>query len=259
MSRLSNLPPQLYQALCSCQLLKVISGLTNFNASSVERISYASKVGGADLIDVACSPELVKLAMRVSGLPICVSAVQPELFPAAVASGATVVEIGNFDAFYAKNRVFGAAEILELTRQTRMLLPGTVLSVTVPHLFPLDQQEQLAIDLVAAGADLIQTEGGTSAKPFSPGVLGLIEKAAPSIASAHVISAAVDVPVLCASGISDVTSPMAISAGASGIGIGSAINRLDDELAMVCAVRSVKKALESLSRSSMPSSLKNIV
>jgi hypothetical protein len=34
-----------------------------------------------------------------------------------------------------------------------------VLSVTVPHVLPLDQQEQLAVDLVAAGADIIQTEG----------------------------------------------------------------------------------------------------
>ena len=62
-----------------------------------------------------------------------------------------------------------------------------VLSVTVPHVLPMDQQEQLAIDLVAAGADLIQTEGGTSAKPFSAGHLGLIEKAAPTLAAAHSI------------------------------------------------------------------------
>ena len=32
----------------------------------------------------------------------------------------------------------------------------------------MDQQQQLAVDLVAAGADLIQTEGGTSAKPSAP-------------------------------------------------------------------------------------------
>ena len=34
---------------------------------------------------------------------------------------------------------------------------------------PLDQQAQLALDLVDAGADLIQSEGGTSAKPLGPG------------------------------------------------------------------------------------------
>ena len=154
-----------------------------------------------------------------------------------------MVEIGNFDAFYPEGRVFGAEEVLALTRRTRELLPQVVLSVTVPHVLPLDQQEQLAVDLVAAGADLIQTEGGTSARPFSAGSLGLIEKAAPTLAAAHSISRAVDVPVLCASGLSAVTLPMAIAAGAAGVGVGSAVNRLSDELAMVAVVRGLRAAL----------------
>jgi len=245
MSRLSSLPLQLQQALASRRLLKVIAGLTNFDAASVERISRAAGLGGADLIDLACDPELVRRAAAVSGLPICVSAVDPELFPAAVAAGATMVEIGNYDAFYPLGRLFDAAEVLDLTRRTRALLPQVVLSVTVPHVLPLDQQEQLAIDLVEAGADLIQTEGGTSARPFSAGSLGLIEKAAPTLAAAHAISRAVSVPVLCASGLSAVTLPMAIAAGASGVGVGSAVNRLGDELAMVAVVRSLREALGS--------------
>ena len=245
MSRLSSLPLQLQQALASRRLLKVIAGLTNFDAASVERISRAAGLGGADLIDLACDPELVRRAAAVSGLPICVSAVDPELFPAAVAAGAALVEIGNYDAFYPLGRLFDAAEVLELTRRTRALLPEVVLSVTVPHVLPLDQQEQLAIDLVEAGADLIQTEGGTSARPFSAGSLGLIEKAAPTLAAAHAISRAVSVPVLCASGLSAVTLPMAIAAGARGVGVGSAVNRLGDELAMVAVVRSLRQALGS--------------
>ena len=228
----------------------MIAGLTNFDASSVERISSAAGLGGADLIDVACDPELVALAASVSSLPICVSAVDPELFPAAVAAGAAMVEIGNYDAFYPLGRVFDAAEVLAITRRTRELLPEVVLSVTVPHVLPLDQQEQLASDLVEAGADLIQTEGGTSAKPFSPGALGLIEKAAPTLAAAHAISRALTdaghtTPVLCASGLSSVTVPMAIAAGAAGVGVGSAVNRLSDPLAMVAVVRGLREALGS--------------
>merc|ERR1711965_1011767 len=188
--------------------------------------------------------------MASGGVPVCVSSVEPELFPAAVAAGAAMVEIGNFDAFYPEGRIFGAAEVLELTRRTRSLLPEVVLSVTVPHVLPMDQQEQLAIDLVAAEVDLIQTEGGTSAKPFSAGSLGLIEKAAPTLAAAHSISAALQhagetVPVLCASGLSAVTVPMAIAAGAAGVGVGSAVNRLDDALAMVAVVRGLREALGS--------------
>ena len=154
-----------------------------------------------------------------------------------------MVEIGNYDSFYPQGRIFDAEEVLELTRHTRTLLPNVTLSVTVPHTLPLDRQEQLAIDLVAAGADLIQTEGGTSAHPLSPGVQGLIEKASPTLAAAHVISRAVAVPVLCASGLSAVTLPLAQAAGAAGVGVGSAINRLSDELAMVAVVRSLREAL----------------
>jgi hypothetical protein len=249
-SRLDQLPTALQAALTERRLLKVIAGLTNFDAAAVERISQAAGQGGADLIDVACDPALVRRAAAVSGLPICVSAVEPELFPAAVAAGAAMVEIGNYDAFYPQGRIFDAAEVLQLTRRTRALLPQVVLSVTVPHVLPLDQQEQLAVDLVAAGADIIQTEGGTSAKPFSAGTLGLIEKAAPTLAAAHAISrslAAVgsDAPVLCASGLSAVTLPLAIAAGAAGVGVGSAVNRLVDPLAMVAVVRGLREALGS--------------
>jgi hypothetical protein len=245
MSRLAQLPASLRTALVERRALKVIAGLTNFDAASVERISRAAGLGGADLIDVACDPALVQLAAEVSGLPICVSAVDPELFPAAVAAGAAMVEIGNYDAFYPLGRIFDAEEVLAITRRTRELLPEVVLSVTVPHVLPLDQQEQLAADLVVAGADIIQTEGGTSAKPFSAGSLGLIEKAAPTLAAAHSISRAVSVPVLCASGLSSVTLPMAIAAGAAGVGVGSAVNKLNDPLAMVAVVRGLREALGS--------------
>ena len=244
MSRLQQLPVALQRSLEQRSALKVIAGLMNFDAASVARVARAAGHGGADLIDVACDPELVSLAIRESGgVPVCVSSVEPEQFPAAVAAGAVMVEIGNFDAFYPEGRVFGAEEVLALPRRTRELLPQVVLSVTVPHVLPLDQQEQLAVDLVAAGADLIQTEGGTSARPFSAGSLGLIEKAAPTLAAAHSISRAVDVPVLCASGLSAVTLPMAIAAGAAGVGVGSAVNRLSDELAMVAVVRGLRAAL----------------
>mgnify|MGYP006275517923 CR=1 FL=1 len=245
MSRLSSLPVTLRHAIAERRLLKVIAGLTCFDAVLVERVARAAAAGGADLVDIACDPELVALVRSACPeLAICVSAVDPELFPAAVAAGATLVEIGNFDAFYPQGRVFGAAEVLELTRRTRELLPDVVLSVTVPHVLPLDQQEQLAVDLEAAGADLIQTEGGTSARPFSAGSLGLIEKAAPTLAAAHALSRAVSVPVLCASGLSAVTVPMALAAGAHGVGVGSAVNRLRDELAMVAVVRGLREAID---------------
>ena len=235
--------PQLAQALNRQNALKVISGLNNFDRQRVTAVVKAAEAGGATFVDIAAQPELVAAIRDLTSLPICVSAVEPELFVSAVDAGADLIEIGNFDSFYSQGRKFEAAEVLELTQRTRSVLPQVTLSVTVPHILALDEQVLLAEQLVQAGADIIQTEGGTSIQPVSPGVRGLIEKAAPTLAAAHSISHAVDIPVLCASGLSSVTVPMAIAAGASGVGVGSAINQLDSEVAMVAAVRSLVEAL----------------
>ncbi|MEB3337647.1 MAG: DUF561 domain-containing protein [Leptolyngbyaceae bacterium] len=244
--------PTLQTAFEQGNALKIISGLNNFDQDRVVAIAKAAELGGATFVDIAADPDLVRAVRQAIQLPICVSAVEPEKFVAAVAAGADLIEIGNFDSFYAQGRRFEAAEVLELTRQTRALLPGITLSVTVPHILPLDQQVQLAEDLVKAGADIIQTEGGTSSAPTHSGTLGLIEKAAPTLAAASEIARAVSVPVLCASGLSSVTAPMAIAAGASGIGVGSAINQLNSEIAMIAAVRSLVEALATVSRAQVP-------
>jgi len=238
-----TLPANLQCALDQGRALKIISGLTNFDPLRVSAVVKAATQGKATFIDIAAKPELVHLAKRFTALPICVSAVEPVQFVPAVEAGADLIEIGNFDAFYASGRRFEAAEVLDLTHQTKALLPSIPLSVTVPHILELDQQVQLAEQLVSAGADLIQTEGGNSSQPTHAGTLGLIEKAAPTLAAASEISRAVSVPVLCASGLSSVTAPLAIAAGASGIGVGSAVNQLDNEIAMVAVVRSLVEAL----------------
>ncbi|PPS39912.1 DUF561 domain-containing protein [Chroococcidiopsis sp. TS-821] len=235
--------PEMQRAFEQRRVLKIISGLNNFDADRVAATVIAADRGGATFVDIAAEPELVKLAKSLTNLPICVSAVEPEKFVAAQAAGADLIEIGNFDSFYAQGRRFEAAEVLELTQATRSLLPNITLSVTVPHILELDQQVQLAEELVKAGADIIQTEGGTSSQPAHSGTLGLIEKAAPTLAAAYEISRAVSVPVLCASGISNVTAPLAIAAGAAGVGVGSAINQLNSEVAMIAAVRSLVDAL----------------
>ncbi len=250
MTRLQSLPVSLQKSIKNRSLLKVISGLNNFNPESVFRISKAAGLGGADLLDIACDPDLVELAIGASNIPVCVSSVEPKLFPDAVKAGASMIEIGNFDSFYPSGRFFSANEVLSLAVESRRLLPEVVLSVTVPHVLPLDSQAQLALDLVNGGVDLIQTEGGTSSHPISPGTLGLIEKASPTLAGTFAIAAALNelhdnVPVICASGLSEVTVPMAISVGATGVGVGSAINKLNNELAMIATVKSLRQALNS--------------
>lgn len=235
---------RLQQAFEQKKALKIISGLNNFDQAKVTAVVKSAEVGGATFVDIAADPALVRHIRQITSLPICVSAVDPQLFPLVVEAGADLIEIGNFDCFYAQGRRFSAPEVLALTRQTRTLLPQITLSVTVPHILALDEQVELAEALVEAGADIIQTEGGTSSHPVSAGTLGLIEKAAPTLAAAHSISRAVSVPVLCASGLSSVTAPLAIAAGACGIGVGSAVNKLDNEVSMIAVVRSLVEALK---------------
>ncbi|NES05270.1 MAG: DUF561 domain-containing protein, partial [Okeania sp. SIO2F4] len=221
--------------------------LTNFDKDRVAATVKAATLGGATFLDIAADPSLVEMARNLTNLPICVSAIEAAKFVPAVEAGADLIEIGNYEAFYAQGMRFEAEEVLQLTEETRQLLPNITLSVTVPHLLELDRQVQLATELEKAGADIIQTEGAVIAKPTHPGTLGLIEKAAPTIAAAYEISRAVSIPVLCASGISNVTAPLAIAAGAAGVGVGSAINKLNDEVAMVAAVRSLVEALATVS------------
>jgi thiamine monophosphate synthase len=244
---MSRLPISLATAFSRRNALKIISGIQNFDHDCVKMVVQAAEHGGATFVDIAADAEIIAIAKANCSLPICVSAVNAQQLAEAVANGADLVEIGNYDSFYAQGRIFTADEIIALTAETRALLPHTAISVTVPHTLPLDQQVALAEKLEAIGADIIQTEGGTSSAPTHSGILGAIEKASPTLAAAHAISRAVSIPVLCASGLSNITAPMAIAAGASGVGVGSAVNQLNDVVSMIATVRALKESLaESL-------------
>ncbi|KAM1765738.1 hypothetical protein ACFX14_004822 [Malus domestica] len=74
-----------------------------------------------------------------------------------------------------------ALKILNLTKETKRILPSVTLSVTVPP------------------------------------TLSLPDQATPTLAAAYSISQAVKIPVMCSSGLSAVTAPMEIAAGAAGV------------------------------------------
>ncbi|MBA0695094.1 hypothetical protein Goari_005328, partial [Gossypium aridum] len=246
----------------------IISGLQNFDRENVASVVTAADKGGATHVDIACDPDLVRLAIGLTSLPVCVSSVDPAAFSAAVEAGALMVEIGNYDSFYEAGVIFSPEQILKLTKETRSNLPSITLSVTVPHTLSLPDQVKLAEMLEKEGVDVIQTEGGKCSTPSKSGVLGLIEKdyilvftyesmydvdigcnpiermATPTLAAAYSISRAVKIPVMCSSGLSAVTAPMAITAGAAGVGVGSAVNKLNDVIAMVAEVRSIAESLK---------------
>ncbi|KAK3038714.1 hypothetical protein RJ639_028321 [Escallonia herrerae] len=240
--------------------LKIISGLQNLNWDNVasvvtaaDKVRLTDALGGATHVDIACDPELVKLATSLASLPVCVSSVDPAAFVAAVEAGALMVEIGNYDSFYEMGVIFSPEQILSLTKETKRILPSVTLSVTVPHTLSLPDQVKLAEQLEQEGVDIIQTEGGKCTSPSKAGILGLIEKATPTLAAAYSISRAVKIPVMCSSGLSAVTAPMAITAGAAGVGVGSAVNKLNDVVAMIAEVRSLADSLNlSTDRQNVP-------
>ncbi len=248
MSLINQLPQTIQKELKAQSFLKVISGLNNFNINSVRMISKAASLGGADLIDLAADPYLVEQVKQISNIPICVSAVEPSLFIDCVKAGATIIEIGNFDSFYTKGITFSPEKVLQITRDTKQLLPNVPISVTVPHNISLDLQVNLALHLVEEGADIIQTEGGTSAKPYTAGIQGYLEKSVPTLSATYAIKQEfeknnIENPIMSASGLSQVTCPLAITCGASGVGVGSVINKLDNLVSMVAVIRALKESL----------------
>lgn len=91
-----------------------------------------------------------------------VSAVDPAAFGPCVAAGADMLELGNFDAFYAAGLRLTSLDILDMTQRTQALHPSLPLSVTVPHWLQMEEQAQLAHSLQGLGVDVIQTEGSPS-------------------------------------------------------------------------------------------------
>ena len=250
MSLINLLPQTIKEELRNRSLLKVISGLSNYDVKSVKLISEAASLGGADLIDIACKPNLVESAIQISSLPICVSSVVPKSFINAVKAGASIIEIGNYDSFYDQGITFSDEKVLNLTKETKELLPNIPLSVTVPHTMPIDKQVDLAIKLVGEGADIIQTEGGKNSNPTISGIQGFFEKSLPTLSATYAINQefkkqSINIPIMSASGLSEITSPLAIACGASAIGVGSAVNKLDTLVSMIAVVRGLKESLKN--------------
>ena len=115
---------------------------------------------------------------------------------------------------------------------------------------PIDKQVDLAIKLFFEGADIIQTEGGKSSNPYNSGIQGLFEKSAPTLAATYAIhkefeKQSINIPIMSASGLSEVTCPLALACGASAVGIGSVVNKLDDLISMIAVVRGLKESLKN--------------
>lgn len=244
-------PLNFLSALANNQVVKAIAGINNFNVAQVQLIAQAAQQAGVTALDVAAEPTVIAAAKAIFKGALVVSSVVPEKLAQAAALGATVVELGNFDALYDEGLYLGAEDVLSLAQQTRALLDAenlpALLCVTVPGHLSAEVQTRLAQALEAIGANLLQTEGACRLLDQQPRVqrLNATEKAALTLANTTVLRRACSLPILSASGLDSTNSAQAIVAGANGVGIGSAISQLNLVEAMVTELRAVQAALEA--------------
>ena len=226
------------RALEEKRAVKIIAGIDNFDMENVKKVVTAASNSGASAIDICANPDIIAMVRSMTDLPLFVSSVEPEELAHAVALGADAVELGNFDALYKKGVSFSASQVLNLAKRTKELIGDTFFCVTVPGELDIAEQIELARELEDLGIDLIQTEGHFSSEQ-SNGVRGLIERAELTISNTIELSRNVELPIMTATGINPTTAPLAFAAGASAIGCGSCVNKLDSEISMLAVSRSL--------------------
>jgi len=221
--------------------VKVIAGIDNFDVENVKRVIAAANQAGASAIDICADREIIKTARAMTELPLFVSSIVPEELAMAIEMGADAIELGNFDALYRKGWRMNAEEVLTLTRKTLGLInrAETFFSVTIPGHISVGEQIELARQLEGLGIDLIQTEGSAITDSKSEGARGLMETAQVSIANTIELARNTEIPIMTASGITTTTAAMAFAAGASAIGVGSCINKMDSSIGMISVARSL--------------------
>ena len=239
------------RALEEKRAVKIISGIDNFDTDRVKKVVMAASNSGASAIDICANPDIVSMVRKMTDLPLFVSSVDPEELAHAVVLGADAVELGNFDALYKKGISFSAEQVLNLAKRTKELIEDTFFCVTIPGELEIGEQVELARALENLGIDLIQTEGHFSNENPSNGVRGLIERAELTISNTIELSRNVELPIMTATGINPTTASLAFAAGASAIGCGSCVNKLDSEIAMLAVSRSLVEIAEKSAQYSM--------
>ncbi len=238
------------QHLREKRAVKIIAGIDNFDIENIKKVITAANQSGVSAIDVCADTEIISQVREMTNLPVFVSSIVPQELAQAVKAGADAIELGNFDALYKKGTRMGVNEVLDLVRETLSLIDKTqtFFCVTIPGHVSVSEQIALAVKLESLGIDLIQTEGAAIAQAKSEGARGLLEVASVSIANTIEISRNVDIPVMTASGITSTTASMAFAAGASAIGVGSCINKLNSQIAMIAQAKNLMESVNSIQK-----------
>lgn len=229
------------QALAEHRAVKIISGIDNFDSDRVRNVVIAAEQAGASAVDICADREIVSMVRNMTDMPVFVSSIKPEELAMAVSLGADAIELGNFDALYKHGISMSYSQVMDLVHETLNLInkEDVFFCVTIPGSLEISEQISMARELEELGIDLIQTEGHYSSESVPSGVLGLIERAELTLANTIELSRNVEIPIMTATGINPTTASLAFASGASAIGCGSCVNKLDSEISMIAVSKSL--------------------
>lgn len=219
--------------------VKIIAGIDNFDIDNIKKVVNAAQMAEASAIDICADENIISEIRSMTDMPLFVSSIVPSELARAVELGADAIELGNFDVLYKKGVSFSKEDVLNLVDETLSLLGDNrvFFSVTIPGEISISDQIELARSLEVRGINLIQTEGHFSADNQADGVRGLMERAELTISNTIELSRNVEIPIMTATGINPTTAPFAFAAGASAIGCGSCINKMNSEISMIATAK----------------------
>ena len=229
------------QALSEKRAVKIIAGIDNFDANRVRNVVMAAEQAGASAVDICADREIIFMVREMTNMPIFVSSIKPQDLAMSIAMGADAIELGNFDALYKNGISMTGSQVMDLVRETLSMInkEEVFFSVTIPGNLEISEQIEMARELETLGIDLIQTEGHYSNVDIPNGVRGLVERAELTISNTIELSRNVEIPIMTATGINPTTAPLAFASGASAIGCGSCVNKLDSEISMIAVSKSL--------------------
>ena len=200
----------------------------------------------ATAVDVAARQEVLELSTRLiseanSDIILMASSILPiELANAVNIHHVDAIELGNFDALYREGLSMTSSQILDLVRETLSLIEERrseiLFSVTIPGSLIISEQISLARELESLGIDLIQTEGYVSEINNFEGARAWLNRAELTISNTLELSRNIELPIMTSSNINTITAQFAFAAGASAIGCGSCINRLESKISMLAVI-----------------------
>nr|YP_009296743.1 hypothetical protein Bangp_004 [Bangiopsis subsimplex]AOM66086.1 hypothetical protein Bangp_004 [Bangiopsis subsimplex]ARO90358.1 conserved hypothetical plastid protein [Bangiopsis subsimplex] len=236
----------LKRALINKTLLKIISGIQNFEENSIFNIVKAAELAKATYVDIAAIPSIIQKIKQHIQLPLCISTLDPSLINKCILAGADIVEVGNYDCFYSGKSKFSLDRIFYISEKIRLMFPEITLCVTIPHDLSIEKQIYLAKKLQSININMLQTEGITSQineiNNFS--LYSNIKSISTTLSMTYILSQTIDIPIITASGINSANASSAIKYGADGLGIGSAITKFENIEDMTKVIKTIKKDLK---------------